>query len=172
MELAETWFKNSKGKGARMGYADKPGNPWSIVLAGGDRVRTKGFIRRWLGHEKPKQYCVFLGSRSMFQHTLDRAARLTPWERVVVVAAQHHHDERHHGHTHLTSTLEIGTIVSIWLPITQEFQLVSGNPMSADTLVTDNELVIREAIEKRLTRQGHHAVGYESGRSTADRVAA
>jgi mannose-1-phosphate guanylyltransferase len=69
------------------------GNVWSIVLAGGDGVRTKEFIRRWLGHEKPKQYCTFVGSRSMFQHTLDRAARLTPWERVVVVAARHHQYE-------------------------------------------------------------------------------
>ena len=76
-----------------MGHADKPGNLWSIVLAGGDGVRTKQFIYHWLGHEKPKQYCVFVGSRSMFQHTLDRAARLTPWERVVVVAARHHQDE-------------------------------------------------------------------------------
>lgn len=76
-----------------MGDRDKPGNLWSIVLAGGDGVRTKKFIRCWLGHEKPKQYCVFIGSRSMFQHTLDRAARLTPWERVVVVAARHHQDE-------------------------------------------------------------------------------
>jgi mannose-1-phosphate guanylyltransferase len=47
-----------------------------MVLAGGDGVRTKEFIRRWLGYEKPKQYCTFVGSRSMFQHTLDRAARL------------------------------------------------------------------------------------------------
>ena len=69
------------------------GNLWSIVMAGGDGMRTKEFIRCWLGYEKPKQYCVFVGSRSMFQHTLDRAARLTPWERVVVVAAQHHQDE-------------------------------------------------------------------------------
>ena len=69
------------------------GNLWSIVLAGGDGVRTKEFIRRRLGYEKPKQYCTFVGSRSMFQHTLDRAARLTPWERVVVVAARHHQHE-------------------------------------------------------------------------------
>ena len=47
-------------------------NVWSIVLAGGDGVRTKEFIRRWLGYEKPKQYCTFVGSRSMFQHTLDQ----------------------------------------------------------------------------------------------------
>jgi len=69
------------------------GNVWSILLAGGDGIRTKEFIRRWLGYEKPKQYCAFVGARSMFQHTLDRAARLTPWERVVVVAARHHQDE-------------------------------------------------------------------------------
>lgn len=70
------------------------GNLWSIVLAGGDGgVRTKEFIRHWLGYEKPKQYCTFVGSRSMFQHTLDRAARLTLWERVVVVAAQDHQHE-------------------------------------------------------------------------------
>jgi mannose-1-phosphate guanylyltransferase len=76
-----------------MRNGDERGNVWSIVLAGGDGVRTKEFIRRWLGYEKPKQYCTFVGSRSMFQHTLDRAARVTPWERVVVVAAQHHQHE-------------------------------------------------------------------------------
>src|ERR1041385_8250864 len=69
------------------------GNLWSIVLSGGDGVRTKAFIRQRLGYEKPKQYCAFVGSRTMFQHTLDRAVRLTPWERVVVVAARHHHDD-------------------------------------------------------------------------------
>lgn len=76
-----------------MKNGDERGNLWSVVLAGGDGVRTKEFIRSWLGYEKPKQYCTFVGSRSMFQHTLDRAARLTPWERVVVVAAHHHQHE-------------------------------------------------------------------------------
>jgi hypothetical protein len=54
------------------------GNVWSIALVGGDGVRTKEFISRWLGAEKPKQYCTLVGSRSMCQHTLDRTARLTP----------------------------------------------------------------------------------------------
>ena len=76
-----------------MELGDTRRNLWSIVLAGGDGIRTREFIRRWLGHEKPKQYCVFVGSRSMFQHTLDRAASLTSWKRVVVVAARHHQDE-------------------------------------------------------------------------------
>jgi len=72
---------------------DARGSLWSIVLAGGDGVRTKEFIRRWFGYERPKQYCTFVGTRSMLQHTLDRAARLTPWERVVIVAARHHQHE-------------------------------------------------------------------------------
>ena len=76
-----------------MNQKEGRGNLWSIVLAGGNGVRTKEFIQRWLGYDKPKQFCAFIGSRSMFQHTLDRAAGLTPWERVVVVAARHHQYE-------------------------------------------------------------------------------
>jgi mannose-1-phosphate guanylyltransferase len=107
-----------------MRNGDERGNVWSIVLAGGDGVRTKEFIRRWLGYEKPKQYCTFVGSRSMFQHTLDRAARLTPWERVVVVAAQHHQDEvwsqldeRPAGMV-LLQPKNVDTAAGIFLPLT------------------------------------------------------
>ena len=107
-----------------MEYQDGRGNLWSIVLAGGDGVRTKEFIRRSFGYEKPKQYCTFVGSRSMFQHTLDRAARLTPWERVVVVAARHHQDE---VWTHLDGRpagmvllqpKNVDTAAGIFLPLT------------------------------------------------------
>jgi len=35
--------------------------------------------------------------------------------------------------------------------------------MRADIFVTDDEPSIRGALVKRLTRQGHHAVGYDSG---------
>lgn len=49
----------------------------SIVLAGGEGERTRPFIQRWLGRHRPKQYCCFVGRRSMFQHTVDRADRLT-----------------------------------------------------------------------------------------------
>jgi len=100
------------------------GNVWSIVLAGGDGVRTKEFIRRWLGYEKPKQYCTFVGSRSMFQHTLDRAARLTPWERVVVVAARHHQHEVWHqldgrpASMVLFQPKNVDTAAGIFLPLT------------------------------------------------------
>lgn len=75
------------------------GNPasadslYAIVLAGGDGQRTSGFITRWLGWPKPKQYCVFSGHRSLFQETLDRTERLTTPQRRVIVAAAWHRDE-------------------------------------------------------------------------------
>ena len=54
---------------------------WSVVLAGGEGERVRPFVEKWLGHHRPKQYCTFVGTRSMFQHTLDRADMLTPSER-------------------------------------------------------------------------------------------
>jgi mannose-1-phosphate guanylyltransferase len=67
--------------------------PWSILLAGGEGERTRPFIERWLGEHKPKQYCTFVGTRSLFQHTVDRADRLSHAERRVVVAAESHRED-------------------------------------------------------------------------------
>lgn len=63
---------------------------WSIVLAGGEGERVKPLVQRWLGRSRPKQYCAFVGTRSMFQHTVDRASQLSSTDRAVVVAARHH----------------------------------------------------------------------------------
>jgi mannose-1-phosphate guanylyltransferase len=51
------------------------------------------FIERWLGCQKPKQYCTFVGTRSLFQHTVDRAAWIVPAAQIVAVVAQQHHTE-------------------------------------------------------------------------------
>ncbi len=63
---------------------------WSIILAGGEGKRTRPFIRRWLGRPKPKQYCAFVGTRSMLQHTVDRADQLTSPARRIIVTKQAH----------------------------------------------------------------------------------
>ncbi len=69
-------------------------NPiWSIILAGGDGGRIRGFIQRWLGRPKPKQYCAFVGERSLFQHTLDRASGLCRQEHIVTLVAREHRRE-------------------------------------------------------------------------------
>jgi mannose-1-phosphate guanylyltransferase len=66
---------------------------WSIILAGGNGERLKPMVRRWLGRHRPKQYCTFIGTRSMFQHTLDRSDRIVPAERRVAIIARDHRDD-------------------------------------------------------------------------------
>jgi len=51
-----------------------------IVLAGGEGNRLKHFIYQLRGSPVPKQYINFIGTRSMLEHTLDRAERLIPHE--------------------------------------------------------------------------------------------
>ncbi len=78
-------------------------NVWSIVLAGGEGERVKPFVLRWLGRHRPKQYCTFVGTRSMFEHTLDRATQVASPKQTVVVAARHHRGEmRDQRFAHLT----------------------------------------------------------------------
>ena len=63
---------------------------WSIVLAGGEGDRLKPLIQSWLGYAKPKQYCTFVGTRSMLQHTLDRADQVVPADQKLTVTARTH----------------------------------------------------------------------------------
>jgi mannose-1-phosphate guanylyltransferase len=96
----------------------------------------RSFIRTWLGEERPKQYCTFVGNRSMLRHTWDRALALAPPERVVTVVA--------HGHRrYLSPTVEgvqgrlleqprdCGTGPGIFLPLT----LVAARDPAAIALI-------------------------------------
>ncbi|HKW85729.1 MAG TPA: NTP transferase domain-containing protein, partial [Nitrospiraceae bacterium] len=63
---------------------------WGIVLAGGEGERLRGFVRDFLGTERPKQFCAFWGQRTMLEHTLRRAESLIPPDRLLVVATAAH----------------------------------------------------------------------------------
>ena len=66
---------------------------WAIVLAGGNGERIHSLTSRWKGRHIPKQYCAFVGSRSMLQHTLDRADVLVKPERQRILIAKAHEQE-------------------------------------------------------------------------------
>jgi mannose-1-phosphate guanylyltransferase len=68
--------------------------PISIVLAGGDGMRLRPLTERWLGRHVPKQYCAFAGTRSMLDHTLDRAASLCDPSRILTVVGRAHREVR------------------------------------------------------------------------------
>lgn len=102
----------------------KSGQVWSIVLAAGEGSGVNPFVSRWLGRSLPKEYCAFVGARSMFQHALDRAVRITPPERVIAaVAREHRHEafsqlDRRTIGALLLQSVQQGTAASIFLPLT------------------------------------------------------
>src|SRR5574341_252266 len=79
---------------------------WSIILAGGEGERLSPLVVQWLGEHRPKQYCTFVGTRSMLQHTLDRADRLgNPEQKVTVIAWQHEKEAWRHFEGRRTGTV-------------------------------------------------------------------
>ena len=66
---------------------------WGIVLAAGEGTRVREFLTKLCGGRGIKQFCAVTGRRSMLQHTLDRAERLIPRERVLVVVSAEHRPE-------------------------------------------------------------------------------
>jgi len=70
---------------------DRPpgaGGLWSIVLRGGAGGPVGRFVERWLGYAKPKQYCAFVGGRSLFQHAVDRAAILSRPDQIIALVTE------------------------------------------------------------------------------------
>lgn len=96
---------------------------WSIVLAGGEGTRLAPMIRQWLGEDRPKQYCTFTGTRSMLQHTVDRADILAdPSRRVTVVGASHEETARSQLHGRggvlVVQPANCDTAPGVFLPLT------------------------------------------------------
>jgi mannose-1-phosphate guanylyltransferase len=64
---------------------DGPPHAWGVVLAGGKGKRLAGLTRRLYGEDRPKQYAVLTGPKSLLRQTLDRVGLLVPPQRTVVV---------------------------------------------------------------------------------------
>ena len=64
--------------------------PCGIVLAGGDGKRLQPFIDRLGGGGLPKQYMNFIGTRSMLEHTFQRAETLISPDHLFTVVNQDH----------------------------------------------------------------------------------
>jgi mannose-1-phosphate guanylyltransferase len=95
---------------------------WAIVLAGGDVKRMRPLINHWLSEDRPKQYCAFVGSRSMLQHTIDRARSVVSGKHIVTIIGQGHRAFlRESGDEHVPGVVleqpgNLGTAPGIFLP--------------------------------------------------------
>lgn len=66
---------------------------WSIILTGQENSHARPLLEQWLGHNKPTPFCTFVGSRSMLQHTWDRADQLShPNCKITVVEKTYLHE--------------------------------------------------------------------------------
>jgi mannose-1-phosphate guanylyltransferase len=64
--------------------------PYVVVLAGGEGTRLASLTRALYGVDLPKQFAVLAGERSLLQTTIERAAMLTSYDRILVVVTAHH----------------------------------------------------------------------------------
>ena len=102
----------------------RPPRLWSIILAGKEDQSTHPWLQRFLGGQKPKPFCTFVGSRSMLQHTWDRADQIShPNCKITVVGKLYLHETcsqlggRAPG-TILTEPKHYGMIPSLYLALT------------------------------------------------------
>ncbi|HTO55825.1 MAG TPA: sugar phosphate nucleotidyltransferase [Myxococcota bacterium] len=66
------------------------GNPWSIILAGGEGRRLRELTTTRAGVTVPKQFCSLNGGPSLLANTLQRAESVSKRERTVVVVSSRH----------------------------------------------------------------------------------
>ncbi|MDH3505028.1 MAG: sugar phosphate nucleotidyltransferase [Nitrospirota bacterium] len=136
-------------------------NPlWSIILAGGEGERTRPFIEQWLGCHKPKQYCTFVGNRSMLQHTLDRADRLVRPEHKVTVIGRNHREfvnetlEGHRSGHVILQPRNCGTAAGVFLPLTF---VRAWDPEATVVIFPSDHFVFPEARFLETVRRGIRA---------------
>ncbi|GJL50904.1 MAG: hypothetical protein NPIRA01_21310 [Nitrospirales bacterium] len=66
---------------------------WSVILTGEEQHGVPLLSTQWLGYNKPTPFCTFVGSRSMLQHTWDRADQLShPNCKITVVQKSYLHE--------------------------------------------------------------------------------
>ncbi len=61
-----------------------------IVLAAGEGKRLQPFVQRLRGDYLPKQYVRFIGTRSMLEHTFQRAEKVISPQHIFTVVSQGH----------------------------------------------------------------------------------
>ena len=145
-----------------MSTENRSSSRWSIVLAGGDGERLQPSIQKWLGYPLPKQYCTFVGTRSMLQHTWGRANQIV-WPRKKVTVLGRTHQQR--SDAHFLGQSEEGTIIfqprncdtapGVFLPLTY---VKAWDPQSVVMIFPSDHFIFPEEQFVETVRRAVRAV--------------
>jgi mannose-1-phosphate guanylyltransferase len=133
---------------------------WAIILAGGDGVRMREYLKTRRNMDRPKQFANIIGTRSMLQHTVERVKRIVPIQRMRIVVNNSHlkyvyadiPETERKSLIVLPSNRE--TAVSILLPV---IQIYSQDPSAYITVFPSDHFVLEE---HRFMGFVEHAVDY------------
>jgi mannose-1-phosphate guanylyltransferase len=120
---------------------------WAIILAGGDGVRLREYLKTQRRLDCPKQFANIVGTRSMLRHTVERAKRIVPLQRIRIVVNNQHlkyvfaeiPEPERKSLTILPCNRE--TAVSILLPVVQIFE---QDPSACITVFPSDHFVMEE----------------------------
>jgi len=120
---------------------------WGIILAAGDGVRLRQYIRSRFNSDRPKQFCAFSGTRSMLAHTIARAELLIPKERLLVTFKKDHREFARHDvegfdeENIIVQPSNKETTASILLPL---MYILRRDPDARVVIFPSDHFIIRE----------------------------
>jgi mannose-1-phosphate guanylyltransferase len=134
-----------------------------IILAGGNGKRLQPFVRRMLGVNLPKQYVCFMGTRSMLEHTFNRAERVIPRERIFTVVARDHlrhlevqrQIDKRFPHTLVFQPMNKETAPGLLLPL---MRLLKHYPNSTVAVFPSDHFILQEERFMGYVRRAFEAV--------------
>jgi len=63
---------------------------WAVILAGGEGTRLRSLTRAIVGDDRPKQFCPFVGGRTLLEQTRLRVALTISSDKTLVVVTKTH----------------------------------------------------------------------------------
>ena len=136
------------------------GNLWAIILAGGDGVRMREYLKTNRNIDRPKQFANIVGTHSMLRHTIERAKLIVPLQRMRIVVNNQHLKYVHAEipEPERKSLVELpcnrGTAVGILLPVVQ---ILAQDPSACITVFPSDHFVLEE---ERFMNFVAHAADY------------
>ncbi len=133
---------------------------WAIILAGGDGVRMREYLKTQQNIDCPKQFANILGTRSMLRHTIERVKRIIPLQRMRIVVNNEHlkyvHAEIPESERKSLTVLPCNreTAVGILLPVVQ---IYAQDPSACITVFPSDHFVMEE---QRFMNFVEHAVDF------------